>query len=280
MTVKSRTLAAEVDGKVLEMEEQQQNVASSQSVQNVVSPEPVKGLSESERLVNTFIAPSKTFADIRNNSRWWAPWVVLAVIGLLMVFAMDKKIGWDQIVQNEIAKNPKAVAQFDKMPATQREHMMELQVTIAHVMAYASPIILLISGAITAALLLGIFNFGFGTQISFSKMMAIVFYGWLPSAISSVLTVLTMFAGADPEGFNVKNPVATNPAYFLNPITSNKVLYGFASAIDLIAIWMIFLMATGISENSKQKRGTSFAVIAIAYLIFKVGGAALGAAFS
>ena len=29
------------------------------------------GLSEVERVVDTFVAPSKTFADIGRSSKWW-----------------------------------------------------------------------------------------------------------------------------------------------------------------------------------------------------------------
>src|SRR5947209_4677643 len=67
---------------------------------------------------------------------------------------------------------------------------------------------------------------------------------------------LSMFAGVDPPGFNAQNPVATNPAHFMDP-TANRFLYGMASALDVFILWNIVLMGIGFACNSKAKRSTS-----------------------
>lgn len=238
-----------------------------------------KGLSEPARVINTFVAPSKTMADIRRNASWWAPLLILAAFAILFTYSVDKKIGWEQVMQNEMAKNPKAQERMDQMPPEQREKAMQMQITISRYSGYAAPIFILIVAIVTAAVLMATFNFGFGAEVKFAQALAIVMYSWLVSIVSTVLAIITMFAGSDPEGFQIRNPVATNPAYFMNPAT-NKFLYGVASMFDIIAIWMIFLMAVGFSENSKVKKGTAFAVIFVWYALIKLGGAAIGAAFS
>src|SRR5262249_56252693 len=49
------------------------------------------GLSEPARVVDTFIAPRKTFEDLKVKSRWWSPYVISAVITLLFcVLAVQK----------------------------------------------------------------------------------------------------------------------------------------------------------------------------------------------
>ena len=238
-----------------------------------------QGLSEPERVIDTFIAPSKTMADIRRNASWWVPLLILTVFAWIFTYSVDKKIGWEQVMQNELAKNPKAMERIEKLPPDQREQTMNLQIKISRYSGYAAPIFILIVALITAAVLMATFNFGFGAEVKFMQSVAIVMYAWLVTVISTVLAIITMFAGSDPEGFQVRNPVATNPAYFMNP-TGNKFLYGFASMFDIIAIWMIFIMAVGFSENSKVKKGTAFAVIFIWYAIIKLGGAGFAAAFS
>jgi hypothetical protein len=45
------------------------------------TPEPAP-LSEGARLVNTFIAPSKTFTDLGRNASWWAPFILISVAAL------------------------------------------------------------------------------------------------------------------------------------------------------------------------------------------------------
>ena len=77
------------------------------------APEPAP-LSEGARLVNTFIAPSKTFTDLRRNANWWGPWLVISFFALLFIYSMDRQIGFDQISRNEIAHSARA-DQFDKL---------------------------------------------------------------------------------------------------------------------------------------------------------------------
>ena len=106
------------------------------STPNAVPPPPTPeieapGLSEPERIIDTFVAPSKTMADIRRNASWWVPLIILTVFAWIFSYSVDKKIGWEQVVQNEIAKNPKAVERIDKMAPEQREQMMNLQVKIS-----------------------------------------------------------------------------------------------------------------------------------------------------
>ncbi len=242
-------------------------------------PEAPQGLSESERLVDTFIAPGKTFTDIQRNASWWVPFLIIAVVSLGFIFAIDKKIGWEQIMQNEIAKNPQAQERIDKLPPEQRDNILRTQMKISKVFAYANPVLVLVIYLIVAGVLLATFNFGFGAQLRYPTTMAIVTYASLPSIVSAVLGIVAVFAGVDPEAFNIRNPVATNPAYFMDP-TKHKFLYGVVSSFDVITLWVIFLMAVGISSNSKVKKGAAFLAIFAWFLLFKIGGAALGAAFS
>ena len=66
------------------------------------SPRKRKPLTEVERVVDTFIAPSKTFTDIRRNANWLVPWVLISIFGLLMVFTVDKKLGMDAAYENQL----------------------------------------------------------------------------------------------------------------------------------------------------------------------------------
>ena len=71
-------------------------------------PEPAP-LSEGARIVNTFIAPSKTFTDLRRNASWWGPWLLISIFALIFIYSMDRQIGFEQISRNEIAKSPRCL---------------------------------------------------------------------------------------------------------------------------------------------------------------------------
>jgi hypothetical protein len=243
-----------------------------------VPPTEAPGLSEPERIIDTFIAPTKTFNDIRQNASWWAPWVIMSIFALLFSFAVSSKIGWDQVVQNEIAKNPKAMERIDKMQPEQRDNMLKTQANISKGIGYLVPVVILVIIVIVAAVLMATFNFGMGARLQFGQSMAIVTYSYLPSIVSTILTIVSIYAGADPEGFNIKNPVATNPAYFMSP-TGSTFLYGVAAMFDVIAIWMIVLMGIGYAANSKVKRGTAIGVVAGWYVLIKLVGIGFSAMF-
>jgi hypothetical protein len=46
----------------------------------VIPPQEPAPLSEPQRLVDVFIAPSKTFTDLRRNASWWAPFLITAIV--------------------------------------------------------------------------------------------------------------------------------------------------------------------------------------------------------
>jgi hypothetical protein len=238
------------------------------------APEP-SPLSEGARLIDIFIAPSKTFTDLRRNASWWGPWLLISIFSLLFVYSMDRQIGFEQISKNEIAHSPRA-DQFDKMPPEDQAKQIRLSTTIVRVLSYGSPVMIPLYFLVTAAVLFATFKFAAGADLSFKRAYAIVFYASLPGIISAILGAISMFAGVDPEGFNVNNPVATNPAHFMDR-AGNKFLYGMASSLDVIAIWTIVLMGIGFACNSKVKRSTAIVIVAGWYLFWKLGAAALAA---
>ena len=77
------------------------------------APEPAgPGLSEPQRLVNTFIAPSKTFIDIRRNASWWVPFLLVCIFSISFFVMVDKRVGFDQVARTMFA-NSKAIQQLD-----------------------------------------------------------------------------------------------------------------------------------------------------------------------
>ena len=240
----------------------------------VPAPEPA-GLSEGARIVNTFIAPSKTFTDLRRSASWWGPWLLISIFSLLFVYSMDRQIGFDQISKNEIAHSSRA-DQFDKLPADQQAKQIAISTGFIRYLSYGIPVMILLYFAITTLVLWATFKFAAGSGVSYKTAYAIIFYASLPGIIGPILGTVSMFAGVSPEGFNVNNPVATNPAYFMDR-AGNKFLYGMASGLDILVIWSIVLMGIGFSCTSKVKRSTAIAIVAGWYLFWKLVTAAIAA---
>ena len=242
------------------------------------SPAAPVGLSEPERVIDTFIAPSKTFEDLKRKESWWVPWLILAIIGLAVGIVLSKKVNWEQLVRQQIENGPRA-AQFESLPKAQQDQQVAISAKVAGILVYGAPVFLLISGLVVAAVLMGVFNFSFDAGVPFVRSMAIVFYSWLPGIIHGALAVITLLLRSDTEGLNPNNLVASNLAYFLDKATTSKALYGLASAADVFTIWSIILMGIGFSINAAPKKlskGTAIILILVIYVVIKVGFAAIG----
>jgi hypothetical protein len=239
------------------------------------APEPAgPGLSEPQRLVNTFIAPSKTFIDIRRNASWWVPFLLVCIFSISFFVMVDKKVGFDQVARTMFA-NSKAIQQLD--PA-QQEQAYSRTVTGFKIGEFAAPIFVLIYVLITAAVLMGTFNFMMDAQVSFSQSMSIVMYGWLPGIIGAILSIFALMFG-DPEGFRIDNPIGTNPAHFMDPATTSKFLYSILTSVDVISLWIVVLIGIGFAVNAKRRisTGSAIATVAVWYFIVKLCGAGLAA---
>jgi hypothetical protein len=247
----------------------------------VIPPSPMPApeiapMSQGARIVNTFIAPSKTFSDLRRSASWWAPWIVIGIFALVMAYAMGKQVGFEQIGKNQV-EHSKRADQFDKLPADQQSAQLRISGKIIGVASYLSPFLILFYCLIATVPLWLTFKLALGAQTSFGQAYAIVMYGWLPGTLGAILAAVSLFAGVNPEGFDINNPAGTNVGYYLDPEATGRFLRGLASALDVFTIWTIVLVGIGFACTSKVKRSTAIIVVVVWYLVFKVAVSAMNA---
>lgn len=226
-------------------------------------------LSQGARLINTFIAPSKTFTDLRRSAAWWAPWIVISIFSLIFIFAMAKQVGFEQISKNQVAHSSRA-DQFDKLPADQQAKQLQVSSKIIGFFTYFSPLLILFYVLISTVVLWATFKVGAGAETTFGQAYAISMYAGLVGIVGAILGTISLFAGVNPEGFDINNPVATNLAYFLDPETTGKFVRSMASSVDLINIWTIVLLGIGYACTSKLKKSTAIMIVAAWYLVYKL----------
>jgi Yip1 domain len=134
------------------------------------------GLSQVERVVDTFIAPSKTFTDILRSTTWWLPFVLAVVVTLGVTFVIDKQIGFERVVENVIHASPKQEEQLTSLTPEQRAGRMKGMAAGYRYTSYASPIFILVFSALGAVVLWGSFNFGLGARTTFGQMFCLWMY--------------------------------------------------------------------------------------------------------
>ena len=242
------------------------------------APETVP-LSEGARIVNTFIAPSKTFADLRRSAAWWAPFLLMVIVSTFLVYSVGQKIGFRKVTENQLQMAPKQAAQLDNLPADQREQQLEKRSIGTKYISYLFPLLTLLIWIIIATALFATFKFAANAGVTFKVSLAIVIYAALPLILKSLLSAVSVLAGMSPDSFSFQNPVATNPGYFMNP-ADGVFLYSVASALDIFMIWTLVLTAIGFTRVSKVKSGTAYAIVFGWWAFFTLLGASIAAAFS
>ena len=235
-------------------------------------------LTEVERIVDTFVAPSKTFTDIRRNASWWVPWLLMSVFGLAMVFVVDKKIGMETAYENQLRTSPKQMDKIDQMPADQKAKTMQIGASFTRYFAYGWPLMTIIFVGIIAAVLMATFNFGFGAEVKFKQAMAVSMYAFLPSIVKTLIATGVVSMGA-AEGFTFQNPVASNLGGLVDPASSH-FLYSLLTSIDIFTIWTLVLTGIGYSCITRVKRGTCMAVSFGWWIVMALVGAGIGALFA
>jgi Yip1 domain len=235
-------------------------MSSASSAIPVQNQEP--GLSEPQRIINTFIAPSSTFANIRRKASWWAPFILSSIFAYALVFTVDKQVGFERVTENQIKLNPKASERLDQLPPDQRARQMNISVAFTKGISYCIPIVVLIVNVIIAAVLMATFNFGVGAEIKFGQALAIVMYAGLIGIVKSVLAIITLFAGSNLDSFNFSNPVGTNPAYYMSISDTAAWLYRAASWFDVFTIWLFVLIGIGFAVVGRKKISTGISVMA------------------
>ena len=184
------------------------------------SDEPVQkssGLTQWQRVSNTFFAPSKTFDDIgRGNRSWWLPFLISIVFTYLLFAGITMKVGWRQVAENNLAASPKQMDRISQLPPDRRDQAIKVIGVISEVAMAASPVLVLIVASLIALALWGTINFGFGGKATYGDIFAVNMYAMLPHSIPPILGTAALFAGMAPDSFNLNN---------LRPPTSRIFLF-------------------------------------------------------
>ena len=67
------------------------------------------GLSQLERVVNTFVAPAATFRDILRSTSWWLPFVLIVLFSTASTYtvAIQHNVGFSRVAETQIRMTPK-----------------------------------------------------------------------------------------------------------------------------------------------------------------------------
>jgi len=209
-------------------------------------------------------------------------WVLLTVLAAVAYIATyGQHVTWQRYMQHEMDTNPKAQERMAQVPADQRAQSMETGAKIAGIAAVASvvvitPLVPLIWGAIVLAIVNSM-----SAGLKFKQVFSIMAYAGLPAIVKAALSIVVMFL-KNPDDFNLRNPLAFNPAAFMDPVNGSKFLYSLGTSVDLFAIWIILLAATGVkmAAGKRLSFGSALTAVVVPWAFFVLLGAGAAGIFS
>jgi hypothetical protein len=250
----------------------------SESEGQIVAPTP--GMSQMQRVISIFSAPSKTFEDIkRGNKSWWMPFLIMVIVGYLFFGVVASKITMQTVVDNQMKlASEKQQEQMAKATPEQREMTAKISLYVTEGVFIASPLFVLAVAAVVSLVLWGTINFVFGGKASFGTIFAMWFFANLPANIKSLLGIIVIFVSDTPETFNIKNFAPTNVGAFLPVMETNHAVYSLATSLDIVSIWCMVVMSIGLATVAGVKRSSGYIAVfgwwAI-IVLFGVGMAAI-----
>jgi Yip1 domain len=237
------------------------------------APEAQASLGTFGRLTGVLFNPKPTFADIARRPSWIAPIVLLSLLGIGVGYVMNQRVDWGTFIRQQAEKS----SRFAQMTDQQKDQALAPQIKYAPAFTYAVGLLAtFIIAVILAGVYLGAFKLSAGSELNFGKSLAIVSHALMPSAIASVLGIITML---------LKQPGDVNPQNFLvsnvGALLSNDAPRWEASlgaSLDIFWIWTLILLAIGYSATNPKKLSTARAAgfvfgIWVVWVLVKVGWA-------
>ena len=223
-------------------------------------PMPVHSASVAPRLSplacawSVFYRPRRVFQSLAQRPTWWVPLVLLLALTTLFYFGTWSRIDIHQLIQKaQQHSNPQAW-QFNSMPAAQRVIMENILTRSVQLSWILGPLLVLLYLAIESVFLFCLYRLVFHAEVSFRQVNAVVWHSSLPGMLPFLPLALKPFLGHALDSLQFKKLGYADLAYYFNPATTPRFLYGIASSINFFTLWTLLLLAVGLVVVGRTKR--------------------------
>ena len=241
---------------------------------------PIEGqpLTQGARVLDTFIAPTKTFTDILRSTSWWLPFVLMVIVSFASAFAIDKNVGFDRVAELAVEQSPTQADRLAQLTPDARAAQMHARAVGTKYSTYASGVFILLIALIFALLNWAGLNFGLGAKTTVGQNFAVVMYASLPRLFIGLLNIVLLYAGVNTENFDLNNPVGTNIGYYLTD--SPQWIRAALGFVDIFGLWTLVLSIIGCAIIARKSYQQAAYVVVGWWLFFLLLTAGLVAAFS
>jgi hypothetical protein len=212
-----------------------------------------------------FVRPVATLSHLGERPAWFFPLLVSALFSITANFYVIQRLGIARLA--ELVSKSNAVLDPEAVVQTALAHPYQIQIFQALSALFGTFLTAFISAKVIWLILTLL-----GREVRFKKVMATAAYVMALSAILRAgMLALTATLIRDLDTLDLRNPLATNPAFFLRP--DSPAAFRLLSSIDALTILSIALLSAGLSKVCPRlPLRTASAVVAVPWMVYVGAG--------
>jgi hypothetical protein len=201
-----------------------------------------------EDVIDIFVSPTAVFRRRQNTSPW--PPILFVAISIAVIFFATYNV-LSPIFDAEFSRN--TAKMIEKNPQLTPDMLNKMRGFGEATAKYGIGIVMLITMFILGAVswLVGKM---FDSKQTFGNGLMVAGWAYMPRVIGAILGGVQGLL-MDPASLTSQMSVSLSPARFMDPDTTNAVLFQMAGRLDLITIWVTVLLAIGLHVTGKVPKG-------------------------
>jgi hypothetical protein len=219
-------------------------------------------MSTPETLSNIFFEPGRTFEALRERPRFLVAALIALALFMTFYLAYMQRVGYDNIVNAEIETRARGAEVSDAQKAAGRAIQAK---PFVKAIRYVSPVIAIVIAFAAGA---GIYLLGamlMGSGISYKQALSVWTYASLPPLVLTMIANLVLLFVSpptdDPEIARGLSGLVHANAGVIVDAAAHPVLATALGALDLFAIYGLFLAALGLRKVARLSSGSAWAIV-------------------
>jgi hypothetical protein len=217
-----------------------------------------------QNLVDVYFAPRQAFTRIVRRPAFILPFVcqLLLVLGFTGIWL--NKVDAREFVKAQLEES----GRWDKIPADQRETILERAGPQMKIFGWIGPVVFTpVMLLVTAAALMFVFRFFYASEVSFKQSLAISAWSMFAVALVTTPLLLLILQLKGDWNLNPQEVLQANLGLLVDKASVAKPLWALLTSVDLFALWLVFLLATGFAVASRRTTGSAFWGVLIPYAL-------------
>jgi hypothetical protein len=223
--------------------------------------QPEEKVNSFARIGGVLFSPNETFQSIARKPDFGIPLAILAIVSTISGWVLASRLDFVSMMREAMEANPK-VAQ---LPAEQLDRMVKFSAGFTKAIAYASPLVSILSLLILAGIIFLAFRM-FGGVGDFKQAFSVTVYAWYPALIKGVIAFIVLLNRSGISMFDLQNPVRSNLGFLANPKTQ-PVLWALLSSFDLFTFWLLALLIIGFAALSRLSKARSTVIVTVLWIL-------------